>query len=234
MSWLPAATDPQDPAATAQRGQEATTDDEHGPSPGRPLPSWQGRPRPGTDDLTELVHAAAAGEQWAWDTLVDRFSGLLWAIARRYWLAEADAADACQMTWLKLLEHIGSIKDPARLPGWMSTTCHRECLAVLRRAGRTVPVSDESFLDARAGRAEPTEQAILVAEGYQLLWEAFEQLNERCRRVLRVLVAEAEDRPPSYHAAAASLGMPIGSLGPTRARCLARLRKILDTAGDVG
>jgi RNA polymerase sigma factor (sigma-70 family) len=182
-------------------------------------------------DLSILVRAAAEGDQDAWDVLVDRFAALLWSTARRYWLSEADAADACQMTWLKLLEHLGSIKDPARLPGWLSTTCRRECLALLRRSGRTVPVSDENFLDARSVPAEGTDHPIIVADVYDTLWTAFGRLNDRCQRLLRVLIADAEEGPPSYQGAATTLGMPIGSLGPTRARCLDRLRKLLDDGG---
>jgi RNA polymerase sigma factor (sigma-70 family) len=186
---------------------------------------------PGREDLPDLVRAAAQGDQAAWNTLVDRFAGLLWSIARRYWLSEADAADACQMTWLKLLEHLDSIKDPARLPGWLSTTCQRECLALLRRAGRTVPVCDEGFLDTRSAPSEGTDHPVLVAEANRTLWAAFGRLNERCQRLLRVLVADAEEGPPSYQGAAVTLGMPVGSLGPTRARCLDRLRKLLEADG---
>ncbi|HET9656057.1 MAG TPA: sigma-70 family RNA polymerase sigma factor [Kineosporiaceae bacterium] len=180
------------------------------------------------EDLEALLAAAAGGDQVAWDALVDRFAGLLWAIARRHLPSHADAADACQMTWLKLLEHLGSIKDPARLPGWLSTTCQRECLAVLRRSGRTIPVSDEGFLDARAAHTEDTDHAVLLADAYSTLWQAFGRLNERCQRLLRLLIADAEEGPPSYQGAAVTLGMPIGSLGPTRARCLTRLRRLLE------
>jgi RNA polymerase sigma factor (sigma-70 family) len=180
------------------------------------------------NDLSALVRAATDGDQHAWNALVDRFSGLLWSIARRYWLNEADAADVYQITWLKLLEHLESIKDPARLPGWLSTTCQRECLALLRRSGRTVPVSDESFLDARSTPTEDTDHPVLVADAYHTLWTAFGQLTDRCQQLLRVLIADAEEGPPSYQGVATTLGMPVGSLGPTRARCLDRLRKLLD------
>lgn len=183
------------------------------------------------EDLPSLLQAAAEGSQIAWDALVERFTGLLWSISRRYWLNEADAADVCQMTWLKLLENLGSIKDPARLPGWLSTTCQRECLALLRRAGRTVPVGDQSFLDARCEPGESTDQAALLADVYDTLWQAFNRLTDRCQRLLRVLITDAEEGPPPYQGASATLGMPIGSLGPTRARCLDRLRKLLDRDG---
>jgi RNA polymerase sigma factor (sigma-70 family) len=186
---------------------------------------------PARAELPPLVQAAAEGDHRAWDTLVDRFAGLLWSIARRYSLNEADAADACQMTWLKLVEHLDSIKDPARLPGWLSTTCQRECLAVLRRSGRTVPVSDEGFLDARSAPSEGTDHQVLVADVNRTLWAAFGRLDERCQRLLRVLIADAEEGPPSYQGVAVTLGMPTGSLGPTRARCLARLRRLLEDDG---
>lgn len=198
----------------------------------QPGPFPPGSPRAATDDdLAPLLRAAAEGSQVAWDTLVERFTGLLWSISRRFWLSEADAADACQMTWLKLLENIGSIKDPARLPGWLSTTCQRECLALLRRAGRSVPVGDQSFLDARSEPGDSVDTAILLADVYDTLWQAFNRLSDRCQRLLRVLITDAEEGPPQYQGAAATLGMPIGSLGPTRARCLDRLRKLLARDG---
>lgn len=207
-------------------GREAATDENEASA--RPPATPPDELAPGRDDLDGLLRAAARGDQGAWDTLVDRFAGLLWSISRRYWLNEADAADACQMTWLKLLEHLDSIKDPARLPGWLSTTCQRECLALLRKAGRTVPVSDEAFLDARSTPSEGTDHPVLAADLQQTVRDAFGRLNERCQRLLKVLIADAEEGPPSYQGAATTLGMPIGSLGPTRARCLERLRKLLD------
>jgi RNA polymerase sigma factor (sigma-70 family) len=83
----------------------------------------------------ELVAAAAAGDQQAWDALVDRYASLLWSVARSYRLSAPDAADVVQTTWLRLVEHLGQIADPDRLPGWLATSARRECLRVLRRAG---------------------------------------------------------------------------------------------------
>jgi len=175
-----------------------------------------------------LVTDAAEGDPQAWTALVERFSGLVWSVTRAYRLSPADAADVCQTTWLRLVEHLGDIRDRERVGAWLATTARRECLLTLRKAGRAVPtefdddhlVSPDNTSDVDAG---------LDAGRYQAaLWRAFEDLPERGRALLRVLMA---DPAPSYAEAAAALGMPIGSLGPTRARCLDRLRQNSRLAG---
>jgi RNA polymerase sigma factor (sigma-70 family) len=187
-----------------------------------------------TDPLAPLVRAAAGGDRVAWDTLVDRFSRLLWSISRSFGLNGADAGDAFQLTWLRLLEHLDTIEDPARLPGWLATTCRRECLAVLRRGRRVLPTADDALFDRVTGHAAGADWPTLVADRDAGLWRAFNRLTDRCQEVLRVLVLEGDDGVPSYDSAAAVLGMPKGSLGPTRGRCLAQLRKLLDTEGISG
>jgi RNA polymerase sigma factor (sigma-70 family) len=97
-------------------------------------------------DLTRLVRSAADGDQAAWNEIVDRFSGLLWAICRAFRLNSADTGDVCQLTWLCLLKKLDSIRDPERLPGWLATTCRRECLVLLRRNRRLNPIGDERLL----------------------------------------------------------------------------------------
>lgn len=181
-------------------------------------------------DLRPLVHAAAAGDQGSWNEIVERFHRLLWAICRAYRLSSADSADVCQVTWLRLLENLGRIQDPERLPGWLSTTCRRECQAVLRRARRSEPIGADDYLDRLAGNTNGADARAILSDRDRQLWDAFARLNERCQRVLRVLVVDAEDGPPSYAAAAATLGMPAGALGPTRGRCLSRLRRMLEEA----
>jgi RNA polymerase sigma factor (sigma-70 family) len=183
-----------------------------GERPADPVPGW--------------IRAAAAGDATAWEHLVDQFAGLTWSICRGYRLSEPDAADVVQLTWLRLLENLDRIRDPRRLAGWLATTCRRECLALLRRAAPTVPVGDD-HLDRLLGGGGDPDQPLLLAEEYARLWEAFARLSDWCQQVLRALVVDAEDGPPSYRLVAAQLHTPVGGLGPTRARCLAQLRKLL-------
>jgi RNA polymerase sigma factor (sigma-70 family) len=184
-------------------------------------------------DLVDLVNYAVLGDQAAWDALVGRFSRLVWGICSAYRLNTADAGDVFQLTWLRLLEHLDSIREPARLPGWLATTCRRECQVQLRRNRRLQPIADERLLNI--GSDEPAaDQPVLVADRNASLWVAFSRLSERCQQILRVLVVTPEEGPPSYHVAAKALGLPTGSLGPTRMRCLDRLREILGAEGISG
>jgi RNA polymerase sigma factor (sigma-70 family) len=183
------------------------------------------------DDVTPLLRRSAAGDQVAWAQLVDRFSPLLWSVCRSFDLSAADAADAFQLTWLRLLEHLDSIEDPARLPGWLGTTCRRECLSVLRRNKRAQPTDDDRLFDRHLPQDQPADTRVLNAERDAALWRAFDRLDQRCREVLRVLLIDPDGGRVSYELAAAGLGMPVGSLGPTRGRCLDRLRKWLATEG---
>jgi RNA polymerase sigma factor (sigma-70 family) len=188
--------------------------------------------RPG-DDLAVLVSRAIDGDQAAWNTMVDRFAGRVWAICRAYRLNQADAYDVFQQTWLRVLEHLESLRDPDRIGAWIGTTCRHEALATLRRSKRYHLVGDSGLLDRTTDAGDDPDRPVLVADRDAELWRAFRRLNRRCQEVLRVLVADADDGRPSYELAAAALGIPIGSLGPTRGRCLARLREFL-TEGIAG
>jgi RNA polymerase sigma factor (sigma-70 family) len=185
---------------------------------------------PDSDPLPGWVKAAAAGDQEAWDLLVDRFGGLVWAICREHRLSDSDAADTVQLTWLRLLENLGRIRDPQRLAGWLATTCRRQCLAVLRQSKTTVPTTADS-LDLVMGGSGAADQDVLATEQRAILWQAFTRLSDWCQQVLRALILDAEDGPPSYRLVAAQLQTPVGGLGPTRARCLSQLRKLLDSSG---
>ena len=169
--------------------------------------------------IRQLVAAAAAGDAEAWAALVDRYTSLLWSVARSFRLPEADAADVVQTTWLRLVEHLDRVDDPDRLPGWLATTVRRECLRMVRRAGREsfAPIADV------ADDSPALDAQVLKDERDALLWQAFAQLDEACRRLLRVLMA---DPPPAYAVVAEALDLPIGSIGPTRARCLSKLRRM--------
>ena len=180
--------------------------------------------------IAALVRAAGDGDQAAWTALVDRFSGLVWAVARAHRLSQADAGDVCQTTWLRLVEHLGSIREPARVGAWLSATARHECLRTLRKAGRAVPteLDDDQLADPHDDLGPELDDRLDVAPHEKALWKAFERLPERGQALLRVLMA---DPAPSYAEAAAALDMPIGSLGPTRARCLERLRNSPELAG---
>jgi RNA polymerase sigma factor (sigma-70 family) len=175
----------------------------------------------------DLVQAAAAGDRQAWDHVVDRFSGLLWSVAAGYRLSHADAADVFQTTWLKLLENLDRLRDPERVGAWLATTARHECQRALRRNDRVLPVSDERELEPRGAGTPAPETTVLEAERDRTLWHAFAQLSEACQRLLRIVVVVS----PPYEEVAAALDMPIGSIGPTRARCLARLRRNLAGSG---
>lgn len=170
-----------------------------------------------------LVHGARDGDRASWDHLVARHSPTLWAVARGFRLDAAAAADVVQTSWLRLVEHLGSVREPERVGSWLTTTARRECLAVLRQTGRTLP-TDGAELDTVDPVAEPLDAGLLRTERDAQLWAAFATMPDRCRRLLRVLAA---DPPPSYEQVAAAFDMPVGSIGPTRGRCLRRLRTAL-------
>jgi RNA polymerase sigma factor (sigma-70 family) len=182
------------------------------------------------DPVPGWVRAAAAGDARAWEKIVDRYTGLLWSICRAHRMSDDDAADAVQLTWLRLLQNLERIRDPQRLAGWLATTCRRECLALLRRSRSSITFEDE-HLDRLLGGTAPADQPVLEADQYAALWQAFHRLSKWCQRILRALVLDPEDGPPSYRLVAAQLQTPAGSLGPTRARCLSQLRKLLDSGG---
>jgi RNA polymerase sigma factor (sigma-70 family) len=173
-------------------------------------------------ETAELVRAAADGDQQSWDALVERFTGLLWGVARAHRLSANDAADVVQTTWLRLVEHLDRINEPERLPSWLATTARRESWRTMRRNRTLVPVDDEIEFEAREPPGPTPEDAALASERNEALWSALQTLPPRCQQLLRLLAA---DPPPSYQQVSAILDMPVGSIGPTRARCLERLRR---------
>jgi RNA polymerase sigma factor (sigma-70 family) len=170
-----------------------------------------------------LLARAAQGDQSAWDELVNEHTRLLWSVARSFRLDAADANDVVQTTWLRLVEHLDRIEDPTRLVGWLVTTARREAMRVLRRSGRERPVVEDTVLD-RPDEGPPVDTALLTNERDRALWQAFERLNDKCRQLLQIAVNE----PKAYDEISAALGMPIGSIGPTRRRCLTQLRALLE------
>ena len=181
------------------------------------------------DDLGVILRAAADGNQQAWDTIVERFERLVWATVRGFRLSDEVSADIMQITWLKLVEKFVTIRDPERLGAWLATTARHECLKHLRVAGRAIPTDETEVFDRDDRRDSPAlDAALLDQERDRALADAFLQISESCQELLRLLTA---DPPLAYEDIAEMLGRPVGSIGPTRARCLERLRAVLTTAG---
>lgn len=176
------------------------------------------------EQAAALVAAAGAGDAEAWEQLVDGYVGLIWAITHTYRLSEGDAHDVTQTTWLRLVENIDRLSDPARVGAWLATTARRECLRVLRQARRTILLRDwEEFDGADADGEDPADEMIRLEQG-DAVREALAQVSPSCQRLLRLLMV---DPPPSYDEVAAALGMPVGSIGPTRGRCLRKLQALM-------
>jgi RNA polymerase sigma factor (sigma-70 family) len=173
--------------------------------------------------LASHLRLAAAGDRRAWSELVDEFEAMLWAIARGHRLGHADGADVVQTTWLRLAENLDRLRDPARLGAWLATTARRECLRTLRASTRELP--DPAPPEAVDREIQPIDGALIEAERDAALRSALERLPARDQALLLMLVA---DSPPSYEEIGAALRMPIGSIGPTRGRALARLRGQLE------
>ena len=178
------------------------------------------------DDPTvvDLVTRASAGDDGAWNEIVERYIPLVWKICVRYQLSAADIEDVGGTVWLGLFEQLGKLREPAALPGWLATTTQRECLRVLKQSRRYELFGGDpgdGVLAAEAGKAM-IEEEILLAERNAKLRAALAELAEDDRRLLTLLLS---DPPLPYARISEILGMPQGSIGPTRARCLARLRR---------
>jgi RNA polymerase sigma factor (sigma-70 family) len=173
--------------------------------------------------VVALVARAAGSDQAAWDELVDRYAPLVWSICVRFELSSQDIEDVGQNVWLRLVEQLGNLREPAALPGWLATTTRRECLRVVRAAQRVDIPGDE--LEERLSPqtdAAAIEQEIIMAERNALLRAALAELPPRCGQLLSMLIS---DPPCSYAEISAVLGIRIGSIGPERGRCLERLRR---------
>ena len=170
-----------------------------------------------------LVSRVKMGDQEAWDALVERYASLIWFTCRRYRLNGADAEDVGQRVWLHLVTHVGTIRDPAALPGWLVTTTRRECARVLRSAQRAQPGDHAPDFEHIAEQTSRTaEEEVLAAERHAALREALTDLPPAWQRLMAMLSA---DPPVPYAEISSRLGIAVGSIGPTRARCLDRIRR---------
>ena len=177
-----------------------------------------------------------AGDSKAWDELVDRYQALIYATLRRTGLTPADADDTFQDVCVLLFNHLGDLRDSARLSGWLIATARREAWRQLRRAG-AIPISQLPGSDWKFETAAPLAQQetpapdaeIMALEEQQLVRRALEQLAVRCRDLLTLLYLR--DPAATYQEISESLSMPVGGIGPQRARCLQQLQKILANLG---
>jgi RNA polymerase sigma factor (sigma-70 family) len=174
---------------------------------------------PSDNDVASLVRRAAAGDQSAWRDLVHRYSTLIWSVTRAHRLSLADAADAAQHTWTAFAEHLPTLRHPERVAGWLATTARRESLRILVLRGREV-LADQ-LEDADPPEHGPEPQALRSARD-RMLWRAFATLPERCRQLLGLLAHAPE---MTYVQVSRALGIKVNSIGQTKGRCLAVLRR---------
>ena len=189
------------------------------------------------DDPTvvALVDRASGSDQSVWDEIVERYSPLVWSICARFQLSNYDSEDVAQNVWLLLVEQLGKLREPAALPGWLATTTHRECLRVVMAARKSEQRGSKLYDALQFVDDTVIDEEILLAERNAALRTALAELPLPCRKLLAMLVS---DPPHSYAEISATLDIPVGSIGPQRARCLERLRKpsaLIGLAeGDVG
>jgi RNA polymerase sigma factor (sigma-70 family) len=178
-------------------------------------------------DATRVLRRAAGGEQQAWQELVAKYGRLIWSITRDFKLVESDAADVFQTTWMRLIEHVERIEHADRVGSWLASTARNECLRCLANRKRVVlAYGDEDPFEEAAASLEPQiDEALLAQEQAAVVRQAVTQLPKHWQRLMEMLMA---DPPASYAEISDELGLPVGSIGPTRGRCLARLRVLLE------
>ena len=189
-------------------------------------PAWSGANADQGDGSPDaeagaLVHAAARGDSAAWQALVDRFGGLVWSIARANGLDRIDAADVVQTVWLRLVDNLHRLREPGRVRAWLASTARHESIRVSRQRQRSVPTDDLGVFDRSTGADDDPARAMLRRERDAALRGLVADLPDRCQDLLGLLMA---DPAMSYADVATGLGVPVGSIGPTRQRCLRTLR----------
>lgn len=178
-------------------------------------------------DIAALVRRAADGDKQAWNRLVDQYGRLIWSITVRFKLAESDAADVVQTTWMRLIEHIDRIEQPDRIGSWLAATARNECLRHVAARKKIVLVRENVEFDGADHHGPEVDEALLAAERAQVVRDAMAHLPAQWQQLLELLMA---DPPISYAEISDQLGVPVGSIGPTRGRCLAKLRVLLEAS----
>jgi RNA polymerase sigma factor (sigma-70 family) len=186
-------------------------------------------PKQGLDaaDVAQLVRGAAEGDRKAWERLVDQYARLIWSITVEFKLTESDAADVAQTTWLRLLEHIHRIEYPDRVGSWLAATARNECLRSIAVRKKVILAHDDDVLTGVVAPQPEVDERILADERAQVVRDALSRLPWRWQRLLELLMA---DPPTPYAEISDQLGVPVGSIGPTRGRCLAQLRLLLQAS----
>lgn len=178
----------------------------------------------GSVDISQVVRQAALGDRSSWEQLVSKYSRLIWAMTRDFKLADSDAADVVQATWLRLLEHIDRIEHPDRIGSWLATTARHECLRHVARRKKVILVDDDVAFSDVSTEQPDLDERLIADENAEAVRQALSRLPWRWRRLLELLMM---DPPASYAEISSQLGLPVGSIGPTRGRCLERLRVLL-------
>jgi RNA polymerase sigma factor (sigma-70 family) len=173
--------------------------------------------------IASLVGEARQGSEEALGQIVTELTPMLWQVARAAGLSAGDAEDVVQTVWMRLIAHLDDIHTSAALTGWLVITARREAWRVCAAGRKQLPADTESF-DALPTRGPGAEEQVIIDDQRRTLWRAISQLPGRCQELLRIIAFVPR---PDYAAVAAELGMPIGSVGPTRGRCLAKLRTLL-------
>jgi RNA polymerase sigma factor (sigma-70 family) len=175
-------------------------------------------------DNADLLDRVGRGESQAWDELVGQFAGLVWSVARTYRLGRAATDDVVQTVWLRLAEHCGRIREPERLAAWLATTTRNEALRMIRQSARTTASGDDRLFDGGDATSPSMDERIIDRDDRTEVMAAFRELSPDDQQLLRLLCTVP---PLDYETIAEMIGRPIGSIGPTRARCLERLRRLL-------
>ena len=188
--------------------------------------------QPGPETDAALVKRCRAGDATAWAALVQRFQRLVYAIAMRAGLDEHAAADVFQTVFSRLLAHLPRLAQPERVQAWVVTTAKREALRQRRQAQRHPSLTraddaeGEGLEDRLVDESPPVEDALAELQQLDLLRAGLDRLDQRCRDLLMLLFTD-DDAAPVYDEVARRLAMPVGSIGPTRSRCLGKLRKLM-------
>jgi RNA polymerase sigma factor (sigma-70 family) len=232
--WEPAGASPSDLASVSDLASEPVAQPSAGLT-GEPVD----RQAPGDADphtgislrsasVGALVERARDGHAGAWEELVSRFGGMIIATGRRYRLTSADVAELQQTTWLRLVENLHRIEQPERVGGWLATTARRESLQLLRRAAKYHAGADQMLANMPDKHLPEPDARPIAEERDVVLRAAWGRLKPRCQQLLSLLMT---DDPLGYKDLSKLLVMPVGSIGPTRARCLEHLRRLVEEEG---